>query len=115
MLAIANLASLSEGWREAQYDYPFVVALNVFICLIGPFWILFRGGADTLLGAVWLLTNIIIVRRIYVMANLFLEQRIWWKTYKDYLWGCVFLPLPLMTWLFLNAIYMVGWFYFHRS
>lgn len=107
MLAVTLLA-------EASHDTSSMILVEVLVYLIGPFWIFFKGGADTLLGGLWLLTDVILVRSACVTLARRLELTSGWKLYGEYLWGCI-PPLALATWLLLNGLLMALWFYFCRS
>ena len=114
-MAIHVLASLSESWREAPDDVGFQIIGFLFIYFVGPFWILFLGGNDSLLGAAWLAADIIAIRTLFLLTSRWLKQRDWWRVYGEHLWGCLIMPLPVVVWIVLNGVSMLAWSYLNRS
>ena len=59
ILSIGNFSEDNHDLSDSLFFVPFLLGL---ICAVGPFLILFNGGTASLLGAVWLFADIMIIR-----------------------------------------------------
>ncbi len=113
------IASLSEGWRSAQNDLVFIVTISIYFSLIGPFWIIFNSGVDTLLGILWLAVDIAIVLRIWSASRKALSRHENNNSPQGYLKTCLAgtasLVLPPAAWILVNFAIIATWNHFHKT
>ena len=119
MMTTVVIASLSEGWGEAQPNTTTVVLWTIYFAAMGPFWAMFAGGTRTLLGVLWLMGDIMIVVGVASVTRKILSRHEDSDTPRGYFKACLagtaLLTLPIVTWVVVNYVITVAWNYFDRS
>jgi hypothetical protein len=111
-LGVAQDCAGTCALERDSYDVS-LIFFNVIGTLFGPFYALFQGGNATLLGAVWLLTDMAVLRGIFVTVMRFVKLKSQWKIDGEYVWGYVILSLLPAVWMVLNGVVMSSWAHFH--